>query len=195
MKIHLAGISGVKKQLLSGELNVESIFALESFYSLQEWQKPLLNRFASFLLDSGAFTFMQAAAKHGDVDWLSYADRYADFVREYGIKQYFELDIDSLKGLKYAEMLRNRIETRVGWQSIPVWHTERGKDFEWHKERVAENALRHPYSFAIRIRSRFLFVFPKPLPPGRSAAPCPACTAHNARQRRCLTARPKRIRP
>lgn len=81
MKIHLAGISGVKKQLLSGELNVESIFALESFYSLQEWQKPLLNRFASFLLDSGAFTFMQAAAKHGDVDWLSYADRYADFIK------------------------------------------------------------------------------------------------------------------
>ena len=129
MKVHLAGISGVKKQLLSGELDVESIFALESFYSLQEWQKPLLNRFASFLLDSGAFTFMQAASKHGDVDWLSYADQYADFIRDYGIRQYFELDIDSLKGLKYAEMLRNRIENRVGWQSIPVWHTERGKDY------------------------------------------------------------------
>ena len=129
MKIYLAGITGVKKQLLSGELNVEEIFALESFYSLQEWQKPLVNRFSSFLLDSGAFTFMQAASKHGDIDWLSYADKYADFVRGYGVKKYFELDIDSLKGLKYTEMLRNRIETRVGWQSIPVWHTERGKDY------------------------------------------------------------------
>ena len=129
MKVHLAGISGVKKWLISGELEAEKIFALESFYSLQEWQKPFINRFASFLLDSGAFTFMQAASKHGDIDWLSYADRYADFIKEYGVKQYFELDIDSLKGLKYAEMLRNRIEARVGWQSIPVWHTERGKDY------------------------------------------------------------------
>lgn len=129
MKVHLAGIGSVKKQLLSGELKAEEIFALESFYSLQEWQKPLVNRFASFLLDSGAFTFMQAAQKHGDIDWLSYADRYADFIKEYGIKHYFELDIDSLKGLRYVEMLRNRIEARVGWQSIPVWHTERGKDY------------------------------------------------------------------
>lgn len=129
MKVHLAGISGVKKELLTGALKAEEIFALESFYSLQDWEVPLLNRFSSFLLDSGAFTFMQSASKHGSVDWLSYADRYADFVRENKIRNYFELDIDSLKGLPYAEMLRNRIEARVGWQSIPVWHTERGKDY------------------------------------------------------------------
>lgn len=129
MKVHLAGIKGVKKQLLSGEIDIPSIFALESFYSIAQWEVPLIGRFGSFLLDSGAFTFMQAAAKHGAVDWLSYADEYADFIRDNKIKQYFELDIDSLKGLKYAEMLRDRIEARVGWQSIPVWHTERGKDY------------------------------------------------------------------
>lgn len=129
MKVYLAGISGVKQWLLSGKLKAEEMYALESFFSLQEWQKPLVGRFSSFLLDSGAFTFMQAAAKHGSVDWLSYADEYADFIKEYKIKQYFELDIDSLKDLRYVEMLRNRIEKRVGWQSIPVWHTERGKDY------------------------------------------------------------------
>lgn len=129
MKVHLAGISGVKQWLLSGELRAENIYALESYYSLREWQIPLIGRFASFLLDSGAFTFMQSAAKHGSIDWLSYADRYADFIKEHSVRNYFELDIDSLKGLQYAEMLRNRIESRVGWQSIPVWHTERGKDY------------------------------------------------------------------
>lgn len=102
---------------------------LESFYSVQSWQKALIPRFQSFLLDSGAFTFMQSASKHGNVDWLSYADSYADFIKELKIKLYFELDIDSLKGLQYAEMLRNRIEARVGWQSIPVWHVERGKEY------------------------------------------------------------------
>ena len=69
------------------------------------------------------------------------------------------------------------------------------KEFCEHKERVAENALRHPYSFAIRIHSRSLSAFSKPLLPGRSVAPCSAYTAHNARQRCCLIDHPMRIPP
>lgn len=96
---------------------------------MQEWEIPLLCRFNSFLLDSGAFTFMNNAAKHGNVDWLSYADSYADFIKDNHIQHYFELDIDSIKGLEFTEKLRKRIESRCGIQCIPVWHKSRGKEY------------------------------------------------------------------
>lgn len=72
MKVYLSGISGVKPYILNGDIKANEVFALESFYSVRDWQKPLIPKFASFLLDSGAFTFMSNAAKHGNIDWLSY---------------------------------------------------------------------------------------------------------------------------
>lgn len=129
MKIYLSGISGVKQWLLNGELTPSNIFALESFYSMQDWEKPLIHKFGSFLLDSGAFTFMNNAQKHGNIDWLSYVDRYCDFVVENDIKLFFELDIDKITGLRYVEMLRDRIEDKTHRKPIPVWHPSRGKDY------------------------------------------------------------------
>jgi len=130
MDVYLSGISGVKTQLLSGELDPSKVFALESFYSLKDWQKPFIPRFGKFMLDSGAFTFrmaMKAGKQKGEIDWLKYADAYADFVRDYNIRYFFELDIDNITGYEYVKMLRNRIEERAQRQSIPVWHTNRGK--------------------------------------------------------------------
>lgn len=128
MKVYLAGISGVRKQLLEDRVDLSQLYVLESYFSMQKWFVPLIHRFGSFLLDSGAFTFMSDAKKHGEVDWENYADRYADFTRENQIKLYFELDIDVIVGLPEVERLRQRIEKRVGWKSIPVWHVSRGKD-------------------------------------------------------------------
>lgn len=79
----------------------------------------------SFLCDSGLFTFINTGKR---VDMESYADEYADFVRDNKIKDYIELDVDQIKGVSYTRRLRDRIESRVGWQSIPVWHTIRGKE-------------------------------------------------------------------
>lgn len=129
MKVYLSGISGIKPYLLNGELNPKEIFALESFYSIKDWQKPLIPKFASFLLDSGAFTFMSNAKKHGSIDWLNYVDRYSDFIIENDIKLFFELDIDKITGLRYVEMLRDRIEDKTHRKPIPVWHPGRGKDY------------------------------------------------------------------
>lgn len=129
MRIYLSGISGVKQWLLNEELNPCNIFALESFYSIRDWQKPLIPKFASFMLDSGAFTFMRNAKKHMNIDWLNYVDRYCDFIVENDIKLFFELDIDKIKGLQYVEMLRQRIEDRTHRKPIPVWHPSRGKDY------------------------------------------------------------------
>lgn len=129
MKLYLSGILGVKKWLLNGELSPSNIFALESFYSMRDWEKPLIPKFGAFLLDSGAFSFMSNVKKHGNVDWLSYVDRYCDFIVENNIKNFFELDIDKIVGLKYVEMLRSRIENKTNRKPIPVWHPSRGKEY------------------------------------------------------------------
>ena len=51
-----------------------------------------------FLLDSGAFTFMNSNKKNEDIK--SYLDSYIDFINKYDIKYFFELDLIQLVGLK-----------------------------------------------------------------------------------------------
>lgn len=72
---------------------------------------------------------MNTASKSSktNVDWDHYIDAYADYVKSNGIKHYFELDIDNVVGYQKVLKIRDRLESRVGWQSIPVWHVERGK--------------------------------------------------------------------
>lgn len=127
MKIYLSGIGALRGFIENGMIDIGRAFALESFYSFQSWQLAHIRCFRGFLLDSGAFTFM--SAKKTGVQWEDYADRYADFVRDNQIQDYFELDIDSIVGLRAVETLRRRIERRVGWQSIPVWHPGRGGQY------------------------------------------------------------------
>lgn len=127
MRLYLAGTNGLKAHYLNGNIVPEEFHCLESYYSMNNWFIPFIPRFKSFLLDSGAFTFI--SKDPGKVDWLSYVDKYGDFVKENKIRLYFELDIDAVVGLKYVEMLRDRLEARVGWQSIPVWHVSRGREY------------------------------------------------------------------
>lgn len=126
MDIYLSGISGIKKQLLSNELKAEDIFALESFYSMQDWEKSFVGKFGKFMLDSGAFTFMQKAKK---IVWDEYIEQYAEFINKYDVKLFFELDIDGLIGLDNVEKLRSKLERLTNKQPIPVWHINRGKDY------------------------------------------------------------------
>ena len=128
MKIFLACIQTVTNLFLSGQILPESVYGLESYYSIKKDFIPYMSRMKSFLLDSGAFTFINSSKKQ-TVDWNRYVDKYADFVRENRIRNYFELDIDSIVGLKEVERLRCRLERRVGWQSIPVFHINRGFDY------------------------------------------------------------------
>ena len=85
----------------------------------------------NFLLDSGAFTFMQQEGGARGIDWDDYVERYAAFINKYDVKLFFELDIDSVceGGLAEVERLRNKLEALTGKKSIPVWHVSRGKDY------------------------------------------------------------------
>lgn len=130
MKIFLSATNSLKECFLNGKLDnhLGDMCVLESFYSIKEWQIPYIHKFKDFLLDSGAFTFLNAKGKK-KINFEQYADNYADFIKAYDIKNYFELDLDALMPLQEVERLRERIENRSGRKSIPVWHKTRGKEY------------------------------------------------------------------
>lgn len=129
MHLYLAGEHDVKngKNALSA-----GVMILESyFYAVQNRHvEGLIPQFRSLLLDSGAFTFMQN--KKIKPDWDEYIQRYAEFIVKNDIKLFFELDIDSVVGLKEVERLRDKLETLTNRRCIPVWHKSRGKEY-WLK--------------------------------------------------------------
>lgn len=123
MKIFLAGTYAEEKNLESVS---KSKYLLESFYYIKPWQSELIHKTKMFLLDSGAFTFMQNSKVR--VDWEEYLQRYADFINENNVDYFFELDIDSVIGYKNVLILRHKLERMTNKQVIPVWHPSRGKE-------------------------------------------------------------------
>lgn len=122
MKLCLAGTSGVYES--TRPLLKDIPYILESFYYFKDFQKPLIRNADLFLLDSGAFTFMNTVK--GNVDWNKYIDSYISFINENGVKHYFELDIDVIVGYDEVKQIRAKIERETGVKSIPVWHKSRG---------------------------------------------------------------------
>lgn len=101
-------------------------YILESFYYVDEDTERLLPYFGDFLLDSGAFTFIQNSKSH--VEWELYIERYADFINRNKVEKFFELDIDSVVGHEKVLKYRDRLEELTSKKCIPVWHRNRGKD-------------------------------------------------------------------
>lgn len=123
MKICLASIS--PRKFLGDHLK-NCRFMLESFYYVEDWENPLIKGCELFLLDSGAFTFMNNSKTA--VDFNEYLTTYIDFINKHDIKYFFELDIDAVVGLEEVEKLRKRLEAETGKKCIPVWHKSRGKE-------------------------------------------------------------------
>ena len=123
LNIFLAGNDGYRKDRF--KIRTHNLNILESFYYLksQEWMFPLIKEFKNFLLDSGAFTFMNQSKNH-DIDWDAYIEEYADFINK--------LDIDSIVGIDEVERLRHKLEKLTGKKAIPVWHVSRGHAY-WLK--------------------------------------------------------------
>ena len=112
------------------ESSIQGVFILESFYACRKNPNfpKLLPLMGDFLLDSGAFTFMQGTHKEA-INWDRYIEEYAEFINRYNVQKFFELDIDLVVGLNEVERLRKRLEQLTGKQPIPVWHKGRGKDY------------------------------------------------------------------
>ena len=122
MKLFLAATNS--KPFLKEEVK-QSRYILESYYYIKDWQIPIIKKSKDFLLDSGAFTFMNSS-KETAIDWDSYVDKYIEFINNHDIKHFFELDIDVIVGYERVKQIRRKIEVATGKQCIPVWHRSRG---------------------------------------------------------------------
>lgn len=127
MKLCIAGLSSFKTEVLKNPPD----FCLESFYSFQDWQIPLIKQCDFFLLDSGAFSFMNTFKGRDKVNYKEfkeYLDRYIEFINKYNVKYFFELDLDVIVEYDFVLELREKLENETGKKSIPVFHINRRID-------------------------------------------------------------------
>ena len=99
------------------------LFLLQTFYEMKSWKeekiKRTLNCCDTFMLDSGAFTFMNSGKK---VHWKTYVDEYIEFINKYDIQHFIELDLYGVIGVEKTEKIRKYIEHHTGKKPIPVYH-------------------------------------------------------------------------
>jgi len=132
VKMRLADNNGYRKNWLKNDIENDMeffrrVYSLESFFYAKEWQYDAVPYYKGFMLDSGAYTFMENSAE--SPDWKEYVQRYIKVIKKYKIKLFYELDIDVVTGLEKVEEYRDTIEQATGRQSIPVWHVSRGMDY------------------------------------------------------------------
>lgn len=120
MKIFLAG-TNTRQSLFE---NNKPRYILESFYYIENWQIKKIQELDMFLLDSGAFTFMNAG--YGSNNFDEYLGQYINFIRSNNIQYFFELDLDSIIGYNRVQEMTKRLEEETGRKCIPVWHKSRG---------------------------------------------------------------------
>ena len=108
-------------------------YILETFFAGEQHCEKVLNEVGreNFLLDSGAFSYM-SGAKCTKEQLEKYLDRYIDFINRNDVKYFFELDVDTIFGIEFVEMLRSRLERGTGKPCIPVGHKCRGVEY-WKK--------------------------------------------------------------
>ncbi len=127
MKIYMAGNGVLLLLLKKYDWNPDKcpIYLLQTFYDMRKQSEQnfikILESCKEFLLDSGAFTFMNSGVK---VHWKSYVDEYIAFINKYDIQHFFELDLYTLPevGIEKTIKMRKYIEYHTGKKSIPVFH-------------------------------------------------------------------------
>ena len=107
-------------------------FILESFVQVTPDSTKLLKYYPFYMLDSGAFSFMQGTRQYTKADFTAYVDKYIAYVNENNIEHFFEMDVDVLLGYEKVIELRKYINSETGKTCIPVWHRSRGK-YEFEK--------------------------------------------------------------
>lgn len=128
MRLFLASPKSHKKILdYLAERGIYIPYVLESFFSVDSWEMEYIKNCKMFLLDSGAFSFLNRGNLRVDFD--DYLKKYINFINHYDVKYFFELDIDAVVGLSKVEKYREILERETGKKSIPVWHRSRGKQY------------------------------------------------------------------
>lgn len=127
MKLYIAGI----------ESHINIVFKEKPKYVLYSYayQNDKVLKYVKsehckeFILDSGAFTFLN---KKKEIDFVKYAEEYANYVKENNIKNFIELDLYNIIGIEKTEKIRQMIEEITNKKTIPVFHRSLGIDY-FHK--------------------------------------------------------------
>ena len=133
MKIFLAAIAtgGMPKDLRERVIKeCKPRYVLESIYNGEktcDYALQISSR-KNFLLDSGAFSFMNGATVSKS-EFEAYVDRYIYYIKSRDIPYFFEMDVDCIFGLNQVEKWRRKIELETNKQCIPVWHKSRGVEY------------------------------------------------------------------
>ena len=125
MIIYLAGFKTIEKDW---QKSTEDIHLLSSYIEHKNGKFGKYVFQEKHILDSGAFTFLNNK-KSNNINGEQYVINYAKFIKQHNIKHFFELDIDSIVGIKEVERLRNILENITGQKCIPVWHKSRGLEY------------------------------------------------------------------
>lgn len=149
MKLMLAGLDVAQVEHVEDLLD-RCKYVLSSYYYLRKTKNKKVikvykerNEQDNFILDSGAFTLMTSKKNININEELEqYTEDYIAFIKENKVKRYIELDLDSVIGYEKVIKLRQRLESEIGWKSIPVWHISRGIDeFKKHCEEYSYIAI------------------------------------------------------
>ena len=129
MQLYLAGLDSGDGKIL-GEKIFYTKYVLMSYWYLKEIKDKntlklaeLRNGEGNFLLDSGAFTFLNSNSK---MDINQYLNDYIEFINKHDIKRFAELDIDPIIGYEKTMEMRDKLERETGKKCLPVWHKSRG---------------------------------------------------------------------
>lgn len=127
MILYLAGFSTVSNVW---DKPTDDIWLLSSFWEHKGGRFGEYVYQSKHILDSGAFSAINdRTGKYKNFDWNEYVNKYIAFIIQTKQKKFFELDIDCVVGLERVEYYRKKIEDAVGIAPIPVWHSNRGKDY------------------------------------------------------------------
>ena len=88
--------------------NASRVNRLQSYAYITSEETATVNRFKSFMLDSGAFTF--AYGSKTQVNLADYLEQYIDYINQNNVKLFFELDVDKLVGYERVLEYRKTLE-------------------------------------------------------------------------------------
>lgn len=143
MRLFLAGLEngdGYKTIKDYGKDIQKPKYILTSYYYLHKMGEGKKGEYMSwccenpeyFLLDSGAFTFMNSSKfkkEFNMTEFMKYVDAYIEFINKFDVKYFIEMDIDTVIGYQKVKEITKYIEDRTGKKSIPVFHnTTRTKE-------------------------------------------------------------------
>lgn len=92
----------------------------------------------SVLLDSGAFTVMNAKNKKNNFEPMKYCKKYAEHIRKNNIDLFLELDIEGVYGFNIYQDCLHQLQDITGKDPIYVFHKWRGVDY--YKELVKQKS-------------------------------------------------------